>query len=297
MLAMVDAPDVLIAYPIVGPNAQRLAELMKRYPNTRFSALVDHPAAMAALGATLVRNGLVLDVLMDLNVGQNRTGIAVGEEAKSLYEQIARTPGLRPAGFHVYDGHNHQESFGERKAAVDALLVPVLKLRSELEQKGIPVPKLVCGGTPTFSVFAKMDFPGLECSPGTFVLYDNGYGSKFTDLSGLVPAALLLTRVISRPSATRVTFDLGYKAVASDPPAGKRCVLLDVPEHNVVLQNEEHLAIETPAAAKFKPGDVVYAIPTHICPTCAMHQRAYVVEGGRVTGTWDIIGRDRVLTI
>ena len=86
-----------------------------------------------------------------------------------------------------------------------------------------------------------MEFPGLECSPGTFVLYDHGYGSKYADLSGLVPAALLLTRVISRPSATRVTFDLGYKAVASDPPAGKRCVLLNVPEYTVVLQNEEHL--------------------------------------------------------
>jgi D-threonine aldolase len=112
-----------------------------------------------------------------------------------------------------------------------------------------------------------------------------------------VPAALLLTRVISRPTANRITLDLGYKAVASDPPAGKRCVLLNVPDYEAVLQNEEHLVVETPAADRFGPGDEVYAVPTHICPTVAMHRQAFVVENGRVTGAWDIVGRDRMLTI
>src|ERR1700694_1614669 len=102
-------------------------------------------------------------------------------------------------------------------------------------------------------------------------------------MTGFTPAALLLTRVISRPTATRITLDLGYKAVASDPPAGKRCILLNVPDYEPVLQNEVHVVVETPAAANFQPGDEVYALPTHICPTCAMHQHAHVVEGGRVT--------------
>ncbi len=170
-------------------------------------------------------------------------------------------------------------------------------MRKKVEAKGIPVPRLVCGGTPTFPIWAKMNFPGLELSPGTFVLHDHGYGSKFADLKGLTPAALLVTRVVSRPTPTRVTLDLGYKAVASDPPAGKRCVLLNVPEYTAILQNEEHLVIETPTPNQLAPGDIVYAMPTHVCPTCAMHQRAYVVENGMVTGTWDIVGRDRVLTV
>ena len=159
------------------------------------------------------------------------------------------------------------------------------------------MPRVVCGGSPTFPVYAALDFPGLECSPGTFVLYDNGYGARYSDLAGFTPAALLLTRVVSRPTPNRVTFDLGYKAVASDPPAGKRLTLLDVPDYQAGLQNEEHLVIETPHAARFQPGDEVLAIPTHVCPTCSMHQRAYVVENGTVIGTWDIVGRDRVLTV
>jgi D-serine deaminase-like pyridoxal phosphate-dependent protein len=176
-------------------------------------------------------------------------------------------------------------------------LGPVLRLRQALEAEGLPVPRVVAGGTPTFPVFARLDVPGLECSPGTLVLHDHGYGTRYPDVSGFTPAALLLTRVVSRPTPTRVTFDLGYKAVASDPPAGKRLVLLGVDDYEAVLQNEEHLVIETPAAGRFRPGDEVLAIPTHICPTCALHRQAYVVEGGKVTGTWDIVARDRVLTV
>ncbi len=147
-----------------------------------------------------------------------------------------------------------------------------------------------------FPVYTKLNLPGSEYSPGTCVLHDNGYGTRFPDLEGFVPTAVLLSRVISRPTPI-ITLDLGYKAVASDPPAGKRCILLNVPEYEAVLQNEEHFVVETPAAERFAPGDVVYAIPPHICPTCAMHQQAYVIENGKVTGTWKIAARDRVLRI
>src|SRR5262249_28869093 len=82
----------------------------------------------------------------------------------------------------------------------------------------------------------------------------------------------------------------------SEVKPGEKASLF-APDCTPVLQNEEHFVIETPAAERFAPGDVVFAIPTHICPTCAMHQRAYIVEGGRVAGTWDIAARDRVLSI
>ena len=185
----------------------------------------------------------------------------------------------------------------ERQTAVETLLEPVFQLRKALDRKGLPTPRFVVGGTPTFPVYARLDLPGLECSPGTLVLHDNGYGSRFADLAAFTPAALLLTRVISRPSPTRLTLDLGYKAVASDPPAGKRCVLLDVPDCQAILQNEEHFVVETPAAERYRPGDGIFAVPTHICPTCALHHHANVIENGEFTETWDIVARDRVLSI
>lgn len=298
MTAGCGAADVLLAYPVVGPNALRLANLIRRYPATRFSVLADHPGAVDALSRVLSAQGVTVDVLLDVDVGQHRTGIAPGPEAEALYARIAAAPALRAAGLHVYDGHTHQENVVERETAVHTQLEPALRLRQALQQRDLPVPRVVVGGTPTFPIYARQrDVPGLECSPGTLILHDHGYGSRFTDLTGFTPAALLLTRVISRPTPTRVTFDLGYKAVASDPPAGKRLVLLDVADYQAVLQNEEHLVIETPHAGRFRPGDEVLAIPTHVCPTVALHQHAYVVEGGRMVGTWQVTARDRVLTV
>jgi len=298
MLATAGAPDVLVAYPLVGPNLGRLVNLVRKYPETRFSTLFDHPDATRALSAAVSAAGLTVGAVLDLNVGQNRTGIAVGDTAVSLYELAARLPGLRLEGFQVYDGHNNQPDRADREAGVRAFLGPVLGMRAALEKKGIPVPRLVCGGTPSFPVYAGLtEIPGVECSPGTFVLHDAGYGPKYADLAGVTPAAVLITRVVSRPTATRVTLDLGTKAVASDPPAGKRVALLDFPPYEAVGHNEEHLIVETPEADRFKPGDVVYALPAHICPTVALHKEALVAEGGKVVGRWAIASRDRVLTV
>jgi D-serine deaminase-like pyridoxal phosphate-dependent protein len=249
------------------------------------------------LSQALSAEGQEVDVLLDIDIGQHRTGVAPGAEAIELYEMIHRSPGLRAGGLHVYDGHNHQESFVERQNAVRTQIEPVFKLRTTLDEKGLSMPRFVVGGTPTYPVYSRLDLPGLEFSPGTLVLHDHSYASRFPDLVGFTPAALLLTRVISRPTPTRLTLDLGYKAVASDPPAGKRCLLLDVPAYEPILQNEEHFVIETPAADRYRPGDEIFAIPTHVCPTVALHRSAYVVENGEVTGTWDIAARDRVLSL
>jgi D-serine deaminase-like pyridoxal phosphate-dependent protein len=296
MLAEAGAPDVLIAYPLVGPNTDRLARLIERHPKTRFATLGDHPDAVRALAAAVAARGQTVDVLLDVDVGQHRTGIAIGPTAAELYESFARLPGLRPGGFHVYDGHMRHEDPIERTAAVDALLAPVLTFRTQLEKRGLPVPRFVLGGTPTFPMHARRTEPGVECSPGTMVLHDFGYGTRFRDVSGFTPAAVVFTRVVSRPTPNRVTLDLGTKAVASDPPAGQRCQVLELPEAVGVGHNEEHLIVETPNAGRFKPGDGCYAIPAHICPTVALYPRALTVEDGRVTGAWPIAARDRLAT-
>jgi D-serine deaminase-like pyridoxal phosphate-dependent protein len=216
----------------------------------------------------------------------------------TLYERAAKFSGLRMEGFQVYDGHNNQPDRADREAAVRSFIAPVLEMRAKLEAKGVPVRKLVCGGTPSFPVYAHLtDITGVECSPGTFVLHDAGYGGKYADLAGITPAAVLVTRVVSRPTATRVTLDLGTKSVASDPPAGKRVTLLDFPQYEAVGHNEEHLIVETPEAEKFKPGDVVFALPSHICPTVALHRDALVAEGGQIVGKWAVASRDRFLSV
>lgn len=294
MLADCGVPDVLLAYPLVGPSSLRMAKLIRKYPETTFLAMVDHPAATRQLSDCMKTENTELGVLVDLDLGQHRTGIAPGDAATELYRLLDDLPGLVPAGLHVYDGHNHQQSLAEREAAVNEQMKPVWALRQTLRDQGVRVPRMVLGGTPTFPVYSAMQEEDIECSPGTCVLHDDGYGTRFPDLP-FVHAAVLLSRVISIPTADRVCLDLGYKAVASDPK-GDRVKLLNL-EGRQVLQNEEHLVIETPEAARLGPGDEIYALPTHICPTSALHKQAYVIEDGRLADRWDVAARDRWLTV
>ena len=293
MLAECGAADVLVAYPLVGPNVDRFARMVERFPDTRFATLADDSDAVRALSTAVDARNRSVAVLLDLDVGQHRTGIAIGPAAAELYQLIARLRGLTPGGLHVYDGHNRQEDPAERAAAVGDLLAPVLAFRAALEKNGLPVPRLVLGGTPTFPIHARRTEPGVECSPGTMVLHDFNYGTRFPDVTGFTPAAVVFTRVVSRPTANRVTLDLGTKAVAADSPAGHRCQVLDVPDAVAVAHNEEHLVIETPAADRYRPGDGLFAVPAHVCPTVALYPRALTVEDGRVTGCWPVAARDR----
>jgi D-serine deaminase-like pyridoxal phosphate-dependent protein len=302
MLASIGTPDVLIAYPLVGPNIARLAQLIRTFPKTKFSTLIDHPDSARALSAGLSNAGASVGVILDLDVGQHRTGVPLNESARALglYELASKLPGLTPNGFQVYDGHNNQPERAEREKGVREFIAPVLALRERVQAKGIAVPRLVCGGTPSLPVYAAMaEVPGIECSPGTFVLHDANYGPRYEDLAGITPAAVLLTRVVSRPSPDRVTLDLGSKAVASDPPMENRATLLDFPEYKIVGHNEEHLVVEVAGAAAdgYKPGDVVYALPGHVCPTVALHKEALIAEGGKITGRWQVAARDRMLSV
>lgn len=298
MLASIGTPDVLIAYPLVGPNVGRLVHLIRKFPGTSFSTLIDHTDAARSLASGLAAANVKVGVILDLDVGQHRTGIPVGDDALALYELASRLDGFTPNGFQLYDGHNNQPDRAERERAVREFISPVLQLRAKAEAKGIAVPRLVCGGTPSFPVYAGMkDVPGVECSPGTFVLHDAGYGPKYADLAGITPAAVLVTRVVSRPTANRVTLDLGNKSVAADPLLEKRVTLLDFPEYKTVGHNEEHLIVETAGANAYKPGDVVFALPGHICPTVALHKEALVAEGGKIVGKWTVASRDRVLSV
>jgi D-threonine aldolase len=296
MLAEAGVKDVFLAYNPVGPNIGRVKRLVEKYPNAEFAVTADSNGPIAALGDAVASTSKTVEVLLDIDCGQHRTGVPVGPPARKLYEQIASTKGIAPGGLHLYDGHNHQTEVGERRAAVMAAWTPAKQFRDELLAAGLPVPRIVAGGTGSFPIFSAIDDSAIELSPGTIIFFDRGYRETFPDLN-FTPAALLLTRVVSRPTANRVTFDLGYKAVASDPPAGNRLFFPELPDAKAVLQNEEHLVIETSDAERFQPGDELLAIPRHVCPTCALHKEVYVVAGGRVVGTWRVAARDRMLTI
>lgn len=296
MIAQAGGRDVLLAYPLVGPNIARLAALMDAYPSTIFRTTVDDPDAAQALASSMESSSHApLSVLIDLDVGMGRTGIAP-EQAFSLAKSILKRKALRIDGLHVYDGHIRQKDLAERTGAAQPGIEAALRLRDDIQGLGSEELFLVMGGTPTFPVHSALDVPGVECSPGTCLFHDVGYGTQFPDLP-FTPAALLFTRVVSRPRPDRLCLDLGYKAVAADPPMTSRMRLVELPEAAVVVHSEEHLVVETSRASEYPLGTSVLAIPGHICPTSALHRSAYVIDQGRLAGNWEVKARDRVLRV
>ncbi len=291
--ASCSVPDVLLAYQLVGPNVHRLVQLVKKFPSTRFSALVDDAGAAEALSRAATVAGVTLDLFVDLDCGMHRTGIAPGVEAVALYRLIARLPGLRAAGLHVYDGHIRDSDLARRAAACDAAFGQLESVRKQLIDSGVEVPLIVAGGTPTFPIHAKR--MGVQCSPGTSVFWDLGYETLLPDLDFL-PAVLVLTRVISKPSARILCLDLGHKAIASEGPH-PRVELLGLPDARATGHSEEHLTVETDHAGDYTVGSTLYGIPWHICPTVALHQDAVVIRNGRAAEKWQVVARARMITV
>lgn len=297
MLAAAGAADVLLAYNPVGPNIGRVVALAAKFPACQFSVTTDHEKPLLLLSAAAAKAKVTIGVMLDVNVGMNRTGILPDDPtAVTLYVQASKLPGLRAAGFHVYDGHQKQMSLDERKASVAAQWPAIQELRTKCVAEGAAVPVLACGGTPTFPCYAEMDDPGIELCPGTCVLHDAGYGTSFPDLP-FEPAAAVVTRVVSRPASDRMTLDIGNKAVASDPPKGARVVFPELPDAIQDSHNEEHMGLITPDAEQYQPGDVLFAIPMHVCPTSALYDRVAIIDKGLVAEYWNVTSRNRKITI
>ncbi len=293
MTAASGGRDVLLAYQPVGPNINRFIELVKLFPQTHFTGLVDNLGTVGDLSGAAKTAGVTLDFYLDLNVGMNRTGIAPGDGAADVYRALATLPGLRAAGLHAYDGHLHNKDHNALANAAKYTFQSVTTLADRLRADGLPVPNIIASGTPTFPLLAK--HPGVEVGAGTTVLWDFGQEETSPDLDFL-NAAILLTRVISKPSSDRLCLDLGHKAVASEMPH-PRVKLLGLEDASFVTHSEEHLVVQTPRASEFQVGAVFYGIPRHVCPTVALHSEVWAVRNGNAVERWEVTARRRRITM
>jgi len=293
MLGQCGAQDVLLAYQPSGPKLTRFINVIKNYSGTNYSCLVDNIAAANEQSEAFIANNFKIPVFIDLNIGMNRTGISPNDEAIALYKYAAGLKGITLAGLHAYDGHLRNADIAEREKECNEGFAAVEMMKAELEKNGYAVPVVIAGGSPSFPVHAKRK--DVECSPGTFIYWDKGY-SDLCPEQDFLPAAVLVTRIISLPSPTRITTDLGHKSVAAENEIARRVYFLNATNVKPVGQSEEHLVLEVPKDHTYNIGDVFYGLPYHVCPTVALYERAYTVENQSVTGEWKNIARDRKLT-
>lgn len=287
LLAEEKAADILMAYQPVGPRVGQLAELMINYPGTKFSCVVDHPVAAERLSHEFARLNLTVDVFIDLNVGMNRTGVSLSD-AFDLYTFCASLPAINLRGLHAYDGHLREPDINKRREMCNEAFKKVEDLADRIVSSGLAKPLIIAGGSPSFPIHAERK--DVECSPGTFVFWDHGYASICKE-QPFLPGALVVTRVLSLPAPGRICIDMGHKGIASENEISKRAFFLNAPELKLISQSEEHGVVEADEGHAYLPGDVLYVLPYHICPTVNLYQQMIVITEHRAKDSWYIKAR------
>ena len=293
MVAQNGGRDVLIAYQPVGPNIERLVTLKDTYPDVHFSCVVDNETTIQSITNAATKYKLDIDLYLDIDNGMHRTVVADLTTMQALVEQISHSPGVTFAGLHVYDGHIHEPDLQLREQQCLADFEIVNELIGLLNDQNIIIPNLITGGTPTFPIHAQ--FKNRQLSPGTPLLWDNGYGEAFKDLP-FKHAAVVMSRVISRPPDRKVCLDLGYKSIASEM-SHPRVFLLNVDDYHIKNHSEEHMVLQFNHNKIPQIGDIIYGIPTHICPTVALYEDAYIIDNHEVIDKYTIQARKRTITV
>jgi D-serine deaminase-like pyridoxal phosphate-dependent protein len=289
-----EIPDVLLAYQPVGIKKERWISLLQKYPDNYFSAIVDNLESAKALNETAKENNLKLNVYLDLNTGMNRTGFSILQDWTALIDKIVKLKNLHFEGIHIYDGHL-KGTVEERTNTASNSFYEIKEKAEAIGQKLGYELKIVAGGSNTFPFYAAQE--NVECSPGTFVFWDFNYQSNLPE-QNFKPALVIVGTIISKPTNSTLCIDIGYKAVSSENPIDKRLVILNDENLIPTAHSEEHLILENQGKNEYKIGDTIYALPYHVCPTCALYDAVQVVnKGHQICDQWKVAARSREISI
>jgi D-serine deaminase-like pyridoxal phosphate-dependent protein len=277
------ATEILIANEIVGPGkAARAAALARR---ADLIVAVDSDFALDDIASAAKAAGVTIGVLVDVNVGLPRCGIAPGEPAVALAKRAEAADGVVLRGAMGYEGHvmtirDRPEREERATRAMERLLSTVRMMR----ESGLRCDIVSAGGTCTYDITGAME--GItEIQPGTYALMDSTY--TYDDLP-FEQAFTVLGTVMSRPRPEQIAADCGHKACSIDhgnPP------VKDLDGASVMFLSDEHATIAVPAESRIAPGDMIELWPSHIDPTINLHDRMYAVDVDDVVDVWPIAAR------
>ncbi len=291
VMARAGVRDVFLAYEVVGgPKLPRLLSLAR---DVSVRVGVDSPEVAEPLAEAAARAGATLDVVLEVDTGLGRCGVAPGEPLLALARRVARLRGLRIAGIFTYRGYRPDpEAAGREEGEI------MVREAERLRKAGIPVDEVSVGSTPTGRAAGRV--PGVtEIRPGTYVFNDATqvrWGVATPDECALV----VLARVISRPSPDVAVLDAGSKALTAEKgpfsSAGdSHGVIRGYPDCQIDRLWEEHGRVRLTADARhLRVGDLVEIIPTHVCPTVNLARQLVCVRRGRVEETWAVAARAQV---
>ena len=284
--------DLFVAYPVVGP--EKVRRLVALAEDNRLAVGVDSIEGASALAEAFKAANRRLDVLLKVDVGFHRVGVAPGEALRTAL-RIAEIPGLNLRGFFTHAGQAYQQETPEAVASIGAIEGQILaSVAAEARAAGLPVEEVSPGSTPTAPHV--MAVPGVtECRPGNYVFHD----ATQVGLGVCSPADCALTvlaTVASVSGRERAVVDAGSKTLSSDPlrPRPEGHGLIAGRRSRIRRLTEEHGVIVVEDGEAFHVGERLRITPNHSCVVANLHDRLYGVRGERVEAVLAVAARGMV---
>ena len=291
--------DVLVSNEVAGPaKLDRLAVLAKR---AKIAVCVDDAANVAEMETAAAKVGANLDVLVEIDVGARRCGVAPGTPAARLAEQIARAPHLTFAGLQAYHGSaQHVREAEARRDHIARAVAMVEETLSALRAVGLQARIVGGGGTGTYeNEAASRVYTELQC--GSYIFMDADYARNKRADGGLFDdyehALFICATVMSMPAPERAVVDAGLKAFSVDSGMPLAWQLPGALYHR---PSDEHGILDlTTCTERPKRGDKVLLVPGHCDPTVNLHDwyigvRGFGTPAARVESVWPVAARGAV---
>lgn len=299
--------DILLSNELVGSKKISAALSVARQLQSesgQLSICVDHPQAAADLNHAAQATGLRIPVLVELDVGQHRCGVADPRAAVALIEQVHRSSGLQFKGLQAYHGSaQHTRNQNDRQAAIDQACHLITRVQKDAAALGIDCSHVTGAGTGSYLLEAQSGVY-TEIQPGSYALMDVDYGRNdwgTSDMPVFENSLFIHTAVMSRPDTARAIVDAGLKSMSVDsglPVVFGRPEWLyqkASDEHGVVVlsknsDNPSGLAKPT-AHALPALGLTMLLVPGHCDPTVNLYDVLHVVDQGVLVDIWPISAR------
>jgi D-serine deaminase-like pyridoxal phosphate-dependent protein len=290
VMAAAGLDGLLVTSPVTAPAVvERLARARER---ADVAVVVDSEAGLDALAAAASAER-PLGAVVEIDVGQGRTGVTSPADAARLARRIEELPQLRYRGVQAYYGHlQHVPAYADRRARVAEQWQRLQGFLDALNAEGLR-PEIVTGGGTGTHLLDLEEGPFTEIQPGSYLFMDKQYGG--VELApGATPfrtALTIATRVISANQPDLVVVDGGFKAMATD--AGPALVASGAPaDASYQFMGDEHGGLRFAAgAARPAVGDLLTLVAPHCDPTVNLHDLFHVMRNGRLVDIWHIDAR------
>ncbi|HXF53601.1 MAG TPA: DSD1 family PLP-dependent enzyme [Hyphomicrobiaceae bacterium] len=299
VLAAGGVRDILVSNEVVSVSKlDRLACLAR---SCHVAVCIDDASTIGDLSAAAARHGVCLDVLIEIDVGGSRCGVAPGAPAVEIARAFADCGQLRFAGLHAYHGAaQHMRAPAERRAAIERAARLTKETVAALIAAGMSVPIVTGAGTGTFALEASSGVWN-ELQPGSYVFMDADYARNTPDPEASVPAFVqalfVYATVMSLPAPERAVVDAGLKALSTDSGLAEPWGL---PGARYYRPSDEHGILElSGCATRLQLDDKVLLVPGHCDPTVNLHDWYVAVRGlhtpnARVEALWPVAARGAV---